>query len=108
MLLIILLIIILFFIWISESKEGFNDHSGQLCTTCNGRTFNQCLQCFNCGFCVDKWGNSTCVGGDRFGPYNFEKCDYYYYIDPYYRMMENNKFEKCSDGPRSANRVIGV
>ena len=88
--------------------ELFNETSGRFCPTCKGKTFNQCQRCFNCGFCVDRWGNSQCIGGDVKGPFNYEKCARWYYVDGYSRMMQDNENYKCSYGPRSANRIIGV
>lgn len=92
-----------------DTTEGFNDSSGQFSMTCGGKTFNQCLKSFNCGFVVDKWGNSGCVGGDVHGPFNFEEGNYYYYHnDPYAYAMQQNENYRCNMGPRSSNRIIGV
>lgn len=88
--------------------EGYNDQTGRFCTTCAGKTINQCLRCFNCGWCVDKWGNSGCIGGDHKGPYNFENCAKWYHTDPWAHMMQRNADYRCSYGPRSSNRLIGV
>jgi hypothetical protein len=88
--------------------EKFNDQSGRFCPDCRNKTFNECLRCFNCGWCVDKDGNSGCVGGDHNGPYNYENCAKWYYIDPFTYMSQINKDYKCSYGPRASNRVIGV
>lgn len=90
----------------SPKKEGYNEQTGQFCLSCKDKTINQCLNCFNCGFCVDKWGNSRCVGGDHKGPYNFEKCAYWYHNDPYSVMMQRDQNYKVSYGPRSCNRII--
>ena len=108
-----LLILIILFIFLfilvyrgKQSKENFNDESGRFCPTCDGRTFNQCTRCFNCGFCVDKWGNSNCISGKADGPFNFERCAMWYYIDPYSRAMQNNERNQCNNGPISSNRII--
>ena len=92
----------------NSSVEGYNEQSGRFCPTCVNKTFNQCLRCFNCGWCVDKYGNSGCVGGDQNGPYNYEDCAKWYYIDPFTFMTQRNNDYKCSYGPMSANRIIGV
>lgn len=89
-------------------NEGFNEQAGRFCHTCAGKNFNQCSQCFNCGFCVDKWGNSGCIGGDHTGPYNFERCAYWYSGDPFAKMMQRNMDYKCSYGPSNASRAIGI
>ncbi len=70
--------------------EKYNDTSGQLCITCNGKNINQCLNCFNCGFCVDEYGNSQCIGGNYIGPFNKEKCVRWYHGDPYAYMIRRN------------------
>jgi hypothetical protein len=62
----------------NKITEGFNEQNGQFCTTCRNKTLGQCLKCFNCGYCVDKFGRGTCIGGDYTGPYNFERCSKYY------------------------------
>ena len=87
--------------------EFFNESVGQMCGTCEGKTINQCLACFNCGFCVDKFGNSKCVGGDvASGAYNKENCAMWYVRDPFQRMQQMNDNYKCSYGPPQKNRVI--
>lgn len=93
--------------------ETFNEESGRFCPTCSGKTLNQCTRCFNCEFAVDKWGNSQCIGGDiASGPYNFERYALLYNGDGYLRMKQENQREiqqpRCSDGPSSANRIIGI
>lgn len=94
---------------ITNVTENFNEQNGQLCFTCENKTMNQCLECFNCGFCVDQFGNGKCIGGDAAsGPYNNESCRLWYQSDPYVLMKQRNANYKCSYGPRSSNRLIGV
>lgn len=88
--------------------ESFNEQVGKFCLSCKDKTFNQCLECFNCGICVDKSGNISCMGGDHRGPYNFERCYRWYHRDPYKTKMDMNKNYKCSYGPSNASRVIGI
>lgn len=97
---------ILFYYLNTPGYEHYNDQTGRYCITCSDKNINQCLGCFNCGWCVDPWGNAGCIGGDVRGPYNNERCKYWYYGDPYARMLENNKNYKCEYGPMAANRVI--
>lgn len=107
MILYILLILLLIYLFNINTKEPYNDSSGKLCLSCNDKTFNQCLECFNCGFCVDKWGNSKCIVGDMHGPYNYEQCDRWYYNDPWtYVTQQNAKNSGCGNGPRQENRII--
>lgn len=88
----VILIIIFFF---RSSLEHFNDTSGKFCNSCENKTLNQCTSCFNCGFCVDEWGNSGCIGGDRNGPFNKEKCKRWYYVDPFSYMIRNSPPYPC-------------
>lgn len=107
--LILLIVLVIYFLYQNQNQyEGYNDQTGKLCFTCGDKTFNQCQQCFNCGFCVDRWGNSKCLGGDETGPFNYEDCALWYYGDPWSRMMQNNKKYKCSYGPKASNREIGI
>ena len=109
---ILLIIVIAIFAYImifKQKQENFNEQSGRLCTTCSGRTFNQCTQCFNCLWIVDKFGQGACVGGDvASGPYNNEQYAMYYTGDPLPTMKYMNDNYKCSYGPMQGNRVIGV
>ena len=91
-----------------NKMEGFNEQTGRLCTTCNDKNINECTGCFNCGYCQDGSGDSKCIGVDREGPMNNERCDRLYRGDDWYRMMENNIDYKISYGPKQGNRVIGV
>ena len=107
-LLIIVLIIFVIILMTKNNKEGFNEQVGTFCYTCKEKTPNQCLRCFNCGFCVDQFGNAKCIGGDQYGPWNREKCARWIYGDPFSRMIQDNDNYKCSYGPKSMNRIITV
>lgn len=93
----------------NKISEPFNEKVGQFCITCKGKNYNQCLNCFNCGFCVDKWGNAQCIGGSHRGPYNFERCVRWYHGDPYAFMLQKNANRKChyrfGSGPINPNLV---
>jgi len=102
----IIIIIIILWIFLMNNNENFNEQTGQFCNDCKDKTFNSCLQCFNCGFCVDVFGNSQCIGGDVNGPYNNEKCYLWYTNEVWPRMKEMNDNYKCSYGPTQANRII--
>lgn len=116
--LIYILLIIIAFIFLymaifkqtkGQTEEHFNEQTGFFCSTCNDKTFNQCVRCFNCLWVTDKWNNSKCIGGDiASGPYNNEDYAYYTATDPLPTMKYMNKNYKCSYGPRQGNRVIGV
>ena len=78
------------------------------CLTCEGKTPNQCMHCFNCGFCVDAQGNGACIGGDYKGPYNYEKCARWYSGDQFGAMLQKSTIPSPKMGPIEANRIIGV
>ena len=72
---VIIIIIVLILYFLRQNKiEGYNDQTGRYCISCSDKTFNNCLNCFNCGWCVDNFGNGMCIGGDHRGPYNYENC----------------------------------
>jgi hypothetical protein len=98
--------IIVAFILMQNQEEHFNEKVGRFCLSCHGKTINECLGCFNCGYCIDENGNGQCIGGDHRGPYNYERCAYWYSGDPFSRMMQRNADYKLSYGPMQANRVI--
>ncbi len=111
LLLILVVLAIAYFVFFenkNDKVEGYNDQAGRFCTTCSGKTPNECMRCFNCGFCVDKDGNAACIGGDHKGPFNYERCTAWYSGDPYARMLQRNANYRCSYGPRSSNRLIGI
>lgn len=106
---VIVIVIVLLIKLFYKRKENFNDKSGQFCYECSGKSYNQCFGCFNCGWCVDEWGNGKCIGGDvNSGPYNKEKCAMWKTNDPFAEMKYNNAHYKMSYGPKQANRVIGI
>lgn len=83
--------------------ENYNDQAGKYCITCEGKSPNECLGCFNCGFCVDENGNGKCIGGDAVsGPYNKERCAKWYSGDPFYYMKEKNAYKRCKRGCKDA------
>jgi len=108
-LLIIIAFIFLYMAIFRQTEEHFNEQTGFFCSTCNDKTFNQCVRCFNCVFAVNKWGDGRCLGGDAVsGLYNNEDYAYYYSGDPLPTMNYMNTHYKCSYGPKQGNRVIGV
>jgi hypothetical protein len=108
---ILLILIIAGIIWFAYNKkyEHFNEQTGQLCLDCNGKNFGQCLQCFNCTFLWDRYGNGYCTGGDqKSGPYNNEDYVVAYYTDVFPQQKYDNAHYKCSYGPPQENRIIGI
>lgn len=107
------IIILCIILWIymnqSNSKtESFNNQVGRFCYTCSDKNINECQRCFNCAWCMDSSGNGKCIGVDREGPMNNERCSRLYRGDDWYRMVENNQNYKKSYGPKQGNRVIGI
>lgn len=109
---IIIIVVLLLVVWYfkkSTKVEGFRAQQGQFCMSCQGKSYNQCLNCFNCGWCVDEFGNGGCVGGDvNSGPYNKEQCAQWDTNDPFTDMKYMNSHYKMSYGPKQSNRVYGV
>ncbi|ARF09595.1 hypothetical protein Indivirus_1_218 [Indivirus ILV1] len=105
----IITILIIAFLGYQSKKERFNQDTGQFCGSCANKTFNECLNCFNCGYCVDKWGNGKCIGGDvTSGPYNKENCALWYTTDNWTGQVWRNNNYKLNYGPKQANRLIGI
>jgi len=87
-LLIILLITIIFlyFTKIENVNEGFRNGGRysnlypipKYCRNCYQKGPGKCMQCNNCGWCVDGNGYGSCVLGDQSGPY-FADCVQYFY-----------------------------
>ena len=67
-------------------NEGFESfYNPNYCKDCNRsgwRGEQECMQCGNCGWCIDPNGNGSCVQGDARGPY-FADCVQYYYNGGY-------------------------
>ena len=89
-----------------KAKESFYGDTGTFCRSCDMKTPNQCANCFNCGFCVDKFGNGSCIGGDSHGPYNKEACGQWYYAaDDWGRALQDNR-KGCEIYPKPVKRII--
>lgn len=70
----ILLIIILIFSVLYTNKETFDNHSGTRCQQCSHRNLNDCTNCADCGYCINKDGSGKCIKGDAYGPYDGDYC----------------------------------
>jgi hypothetical protein len=103
--------LVLVFLWNYNQTEHFNEQTGRFCSSCREKTYNQCLDCFNCGWCVSSDGSGRCLGSDiANGPYNNEKCAQLYQGDPWLRMQQDNNNYKRAYGnsPKQGNRIVGV
>lgn len=93
----------------TEGFSHFNRTNGTYCYTCANKNYNECVSCFNCGWCVDKWGNGSCIGATvAGGPMNNERCELLYFTDPFPSVRQDNYNYRCSYGPQAANRAIGI
>lgn len=70
------------------SKESFNERQGSYCVTCNDKTFAQCLECADCGYCMNDF-SAYCTKGDSHGPYS-GTCKKWYHNDPFTRAVLSN------------------
>lgn len=112
LLIVLIILFVIYYLFIKDISwrqpelgvEGFNESTGKLCNSCSNKTYNQCLNCFNCGFCVDKYtGKGRCVAGDHNGPYNYDDCHNWYSGDSFLAMNKMNNNYKCSYGPHQMN-----
>lgn len=97
-----LLIIIVFVLltkYYPKTTENFGSDTGQFCLDCKNKNLNQCVNCFNCGYFVDNYGNHGCIPGDHKGPYNREEALIWYYGDPWSRVLQS-PIDKCYNGKK--------
>ena len=90
---IIFFMVIMMFIYIfvqadvGESFERFIGRLGgtctaEMCSNCVG--VRACMECYECGYCVDDKGNGKCVAGNPSGPYNGH-CNKWLHNDPFWQ-----------------------
>ena len=89
---IIIFLIILFIIYkifdVCDNQEDFNRTTGKWCENCGTKSFGQCLDCFNCGFCVSGSGKGYCTKGNVFGPQEIqEDCTRWIHNDEFSSML---------------------
>lgn len=85
---------------ISEQKtENFNGKYGNICTDCSTKTMGECLECADCGYCINDF-SSQCVSGDVHGPTK-GKCKKWYQNDPFSRaaLSNDNNYSGPDDEP---------
>jgi hypothetical protein len=84
----IMLIIILIIYWLKvwyydKKKEKFNGRYGTRCFKCENKTLGECMECSDCGYCLNLDG-SSCMAGDFRGPYDHNiKCNRWIQNDPW-------------------------
>lgn len=52
----------------------------KICTTCGDKTRNECSDCSNCGYCINR-GTGECKEGNKNGPMSDKNCDTWLYDD---------------------------
>jgi hypothetical protein len=52
------------------NAEKFNNQTGFYCSSCNNKTFGQCLRCFNCGYADFDDNTGMCLNGGHNGPFD--------------------------------------
>tara|TARA_Y100000780_G_scaffold205743_1_gene200940 strand:- start:28125 stop:28439 length:315 start_codon:yes stop_codon:yes gene_type:complete len=96
------LLIILFIIGIvlllgnKNKNEGFHFRRqyGSFCNKCDGKTYNQCIECANCGICVLGNKKVKCTPGDMYGPYDSRlHCKLWFHNDENSRRLWKNKLK---------------
>ena len=65
---ILLLILGILILLYAGCNENFNLTTGKYCINCEKKTFGQCMDCFNCGFCLTGKDMGYCTSGTRLGP----------------------------------------
>jgi len=73
-----------------NGTEGFNDQNGFYCSSCENKTLNQCLRCFNCGFADFADGTGQCMEGGEKGP--FKKVQQQDKIDKYSSLNNDGSY----------------
>ena len=85
---VLVIIIIFILIYKLSSTENFGRISGKWCDDCTKKSFGQCMDCFNCGFCLTESNKGYCTKGTVFGPNKMsEKCNRWIHNDDYITMM---------------------
>ena len=72
----IIIIILFFVIMPNQNKENFYLNLVP-CADCSTKTFKKCMDCSNCGICVDMNNNIKCISGDENRPYDKKNCAYW-------------------------------
>jgi hypothetical protein len=102
----IFVMLYLYYVFVScgQSKkiiEKLDENAGRYCSSCEDRSFGQCLQCYNCGFCGS--GNKgMCMKGTFAGIQDDpnKQCPGKWYTnDTYWRNNNTNPDEFKSDMP---------
>jgi len=95
-LIILFILLIIYLISRYYSQENFNRNTGKWCINCEQKSFGQCMDCFNCGFCMTEKNKGYCTKGTVFGPNNIDdKCIRWMHNDEYANNL--NKTNTCRE-----------
>jgi len=99
----LILVSVLTYLYVKKYKtnENFTLDSGLFVdpTKCGTYTLGKCLECANCGWCMDSF-SSKCVSGDAYGP-TTGTCQKWYHNDPFGRALlsADNDYRSATDLP---------
>lgn len=79
LLLLLIILNVAIFIGMKSYTEGFSHCKD--CSRGGWRSERSCMDCLNCGWCIDPNGDGYCVQGDANGPL-FNDCAQYFYNKP--------------------------
>lgn len=84
---------------IVQKTENFNGKYGNICSDCSSKTLGECLECADCGYCINDF-SSQCVPGDVHGPTK-GTCKKWYQNDPFTRaaLSNDNNYSGPDDEP---------
>lgn len=67
----------------NKKKEKFNGRYGTMCFKCEDKTLGECMECSDCGYCINQ-DKSQCLSGNFSGPYDGNvKCQRWIHNDPW-------------------------
>ncbi len=73
------------------------------CKNCNSLDKDKCGLCYECGWCIDRFGNGKCISGDMYGPFEYsdkKNCQIYRHPSLFRRFsgpFTGRKFLKDSE-----------
>jgi hypothetical protein len=71
----------------TNNIEGYTGRYGAPCFVCSDQSYATCLNCTNCGYCLNDDGGK-CIQGDVHGPYDPSvNCKMWYQNDPFSKPL---------------------
>ncbi len=88
---ILLILICLIIYYFTSTKENFNRTTGKWCDNCETKSFGQCMDCFNCGFCMTESNSGYCTKGNVFGPAKHDsECKKWMHNDDFIKNLHQS------------------